>query len=123
MNATPASLFDFPAPGDRVTAPSGLTGLVTSRACRVAVVRHDNGQVRDYRPEALTEAGPLTTVMTPVDASISTRVRDGLVPLRDRFKAMLLRRMDADGTDAISVPVMNGSARSGEVTYTRAELS
>jgi hypothetical protein len=36
---------------------------------------------------------------------------------------MLTRRMDRDGTDAITVPVMNGSSRSGEVTYTRADLA
>lgn len=120
---TSNSLFDFPAPGDRAVAPSGVPGLVISRACRVAVVRHDNGVTRDYRPEALAPAGPLTTVMSPLDAAVSPAVRDGIVPLRDGFKALLTRRMDRDGTDAITVPVMEASRRVGEVTWTRADLA
>jgi hypothetical protein len=123
---TTNSLFNFPAPGDRVRRfPSGLgyAGTVIRRATTIAVVRHDNGVTESYRPEELHRAGPRATILSPLDASISVRVRDGLVPLREGFKAMLTRRMDRDGTEAITVPVMNGSSRSGEVTYTRADLA
>jgi hypothetical protein len=95
---TTNSLFNFPAPGDRVRRFPGSLGYAGT------VIRR-------------------ATILSPLDASISVRVRDGLVPLREGFKAMLTRRMDRDGTEAITVPVMNGSSRSGEVTYTRADLA